>query len=125
MSILDGLVIPLPTANLELLNYLLILGMLVFLTYSGVLLGSMLLSVLYKFRATDDLNDKNNVLSKEFSDVATNSLTNAWGLGLVPFIAIIFIYAQLLHKIEVGVVNYLIVAFLLYGAGLFLIYRYI
>lgn len=124
MNILDGLVIPLPQSNLELLNYLLILGMLVFLTYSGVLLGSMILSMYFKSKATDDLNDKNNVLSKEYSDLATNNLTNAWGLGLVPFIAIIFIYAQLLHKIEVGVVNYLIIAFLMYGGALFLIYRY-
>lgn len=124
MNILDGLVIPLPQSNLELLNYLLILGMLVFLTYSGVLLGSMILSMYFKSKATDDLDDYNNVLSKEYSDLATNNLTNAWGLGLVPFLAIIFIYTQLLHKIEVGVVNYLIIAFLMYAAALFMIFRY-
>lgn len=124
MSILDGLVIPLPQSNLELLNYLLILGMLVFLTYSGVLLGSMMLSMYFKRKATDDLNDHNNALSKEYSDLATNNLANALGLGLVPFLAIIFIFTQLLYKIEVGVVNYLIVAFLIYSAALFMIHRF-
>lgn len=121
MEFLDKLVILQPEADLHLLNYLLMLGMLIFFVYSGLLFGSALLSVIFRPK---DYNPIKERLSLDYIDLVNPNSLIGFGLGVVPMLSIIFLYTQLLHDTQAPVVTYLFVAFLLYLIALGLIYLY-
>lgn len=123
MEFLDKLVIPQPDYNLNLLNYFLILGLTIFLAYSGVLSGSMSLSVYFRNKSKK-VTDNNAKLSRDYADLITDSWIYSFGLGIVPFLSIIFIYTQLLHKQPVAIVSYLTLAFLFYLVSVLLVHKY-
>jgi len=122
MEFLDSLVIPQPEYNLNLMNYLLLLGLSILLIYSGILIGSVFMSIFFKKDGSP--NSPNNKLSLEYANLITSGSANAFGLGIVPFIAIIFLYAQLLHLSPANINGLLIASFLVYVVGLIFIYRY-
>ncbi|PKL86646.1 MAG: hypothetical protein CVV22_00720 [Ignavibacteriae bacterium HGW-Ignavibacteriae-1] len=123
MEFLDKLVIPQPDYNLNLLNYFLILGLTIFLAYSGVLFGSMTLSVYFRNKSKK-ATDNNAKLSRDYADLITDNWIYSFGLGIVPLLSIIFIYTQLLHKQPVAIVTYLTIAFLFYLISLLLVHKY-
>jgi cytochrome c len=124
MDFLNNLVIPQPDYNLELLNGLLIFALMIFLVHSGILFGSMLLSVFYKPNEYSEKSKNQYLFSKEMSQLITGDLTKLLGIGLVPFLAIIMFYTQLLHNADVNVVGYLLLSFLLYFVGISFLFRY-
>ncbi|GAB1370849.1 hypothetical protein MASR1M45_09110 [Candidatus Kapaibacterium sp.] len=93
MELLDKLVIPQPEYNLVLLNYFLMLGLSIFFVYTGALYGSMILSVY--FRGKSKGFNKYSFLTKDFADIATDKKSYGYGLGVVTFLSIIFIYASI------------------------------
>jgi len=122
MELLDKLVIPQPEYNLVLLNYFLMLGLSIFFVYTGALYGSMILSVY--FRGKSKGFNKYSFLTKDFADIATDKKSYGYGLGVVTFLSIIFIYAQLLHKVDIGVVSYLFISLILYMFGISSLFAY-
>lgn len=122
MDLLDKLVIPQPEYNLVLLNYFLMLGLSIFFIYTGALYGSMLLSVFFRGKAKG--YNHQSFLTKDYADIATDKKSYGYGLGVVSFLSIIFIYAQLLHKTGVGVVSYLTIALILYVAAMMTLFNY-
>ncbi|MBX3044581.1 MAG: c-type cytochrome [Candidatus Kapabacteria bacterium] len=122
MELLDKLVIPQPEYNLVLLNYFLMLGLSIFFIYTGALYGSMIMSVYFRGKAKG--YNHFSFMTKDYADVATDKKSYGYGLGIVSFLSIIFIYAQLLHKTDVGVVSYLLVALVLYIAGMVTLFNY-
>ena len=123
MNFLDNFVIPQPDYNLNLLNVFLVLGLTIFMVYSGILFGSIILSVYYKNKSKN-FNDSYSRISLEYAGLITDKWIYGFGLGAVPFLSVIFIYMQLLHKSEVAVVNYLTLSFVLYIAGMVLAFNY-
>lgn len=123
MEFLDKLVIPQPDYNLNLLNYFLILGLSIFLAYAALLLGSTIMSVYFKNKSKSH-NDNYANLSRDYISLVTDSWIYAFGLGIIPFLAIIFIYTQLLHKQPVAIVSYLTFSFFLFLISTVLVYRY-
>lgn len=89
MEFLDKLVIPQPDYNLNLLNYFLILGLSIFLAYAALLLGSTIMSVYFKNKSKSH-NDNYANLSRDYISLVTDSWIYAFGLGIIPFLAIIF-----------------------------------
>lgn len=124
MDFLDKLVIPQPDYNLELMNGLLIFALMIFLVHSGILFGTMILSVFYKPDKYSEKNRNKYLFAKELSEVLTGNVTYLLGVGFVPFLAIIMFYTQLLHKADVNVVSYLLLALVLYSVGIYFLYRY-
>ncbi len=124
MDFLNNLVIPQPDYNLELLNGLLIFALMIFLVHSGILFGSMLLSVFYKPNEYSEKSKNQYLFSKEMSQLITGDLTKLLGIGLVPFLAIIMFYTQLLHNAEVNVVGFLLLSFLIYAVGISFLFKY-
>jgi cytochrome c551/c552 len=122
MEFLDKLIIPQPEYNLVLLNYFLMLGLSIFFIYTGALFGSMIMSVYFKGRAKGF--NHYSFLTKDYADIATDKKSYGYGLGVVSFLSIIFIYAQLLHKTDVGVVSYLVIALILYIAAMMTMFNY-
>lgn len=123
MEFLDKLVIPQPGYNLELLNYLMMIALAIFLNYTGLLFGSNLLSLIFKPSSTD--NNKNKYLiSYQYAELMTRERSYVFGLGVVPFLSIIMIYTQLLHELQVSVVGWLIASLVIYFFAVILIYSY-
>ncbi len=123
MEFLDKLVIPQPDYNLNLLNYFLILGLSIFMTYAALLLGSTLMSVYFKNKSASH-KDNFAKLSRDYISLVTDNWIYAFGLGIIPFLSIIFIYTQLLHKQPVAIVSYLTFSFILFLIAIILAYRY-
>ena len=124
MNILDKLVIPNSGANLELLRWLLLLALVIFSIYSTVLFGSSLLSYIFYFNSRKNSNENHKQISKDYIDLITPNRTMAFGLGIVPFLAIILIYTQLLHGTSAEVVKYLIYSFFIFLIAIIFLYLF-
>lgn len=124
MEFLDKLVIPQPGYNLELLNTLLILALGIFLNYSGLLFGSILLSIFFRPKNDTKSESTRSIMARQFATLMTRKREYVIGLGVVPLLSIIMIYTQLLHTIPVGVVAWQIIAFVVYLVAVLLIYSY-
>lgn len=125
MEFLDNLILPHSGTNLELLKFLLVLAQLIFLIFSGVLLGSAVMSYFFGSKARKTENPVHTRLTVDYIDLVLSGNMMAIGLGIVPLASIIMIYAQLLHNTSSNIVNLLIFssAFYLLGLSFLLIYR--
>ncbi len=124
MEFLDKLVLPMPMENLVLLGYLQMIALSALLIYSGILFGSTAISVYFNRKAKKEKTSNYAYFAKDMIDLITGSKMFAFGLGVVPFLAIIMIYMQLLHQSGAYVAKYLIFAFVIYLAAIVLIHIY-
>lgn len=124
MELFDNLVIPVGSAHIELIRYLLLTAMLLLVAYSGLLFGSMYLSINSNriFKKTKDI--RYFKLSQDYINISTGIPSMWFGLALIPFLSIILTYAQLLHGSGADVIGYLIIGFFLYLGALTAIYSY-
>ncbi len=123
MGIFNDLIILQKESNIQLLNYLLILAKLIFITYSGTLFGSYLLSLYFNFKSKKG-SQTEQLLSRDYINLITPNKTIAFALGIVPYISIIVIYAQLLYNTDSPVVLYLIWGFVFFLIALIGAYSY-
>jgi cytochrome c len=124
MDFLDKLVLPQSAEHIELLHYMLILLMALFVPFISIIFGGTFASIHYgkKFRKTKTLYYKK--FSRDVIEYVT--VNNGVGviLGIVPLIAAILIFAQLLHTAEIQTVSFLAMALLMIIVSLFMIYTY-
>ncbi len=124
MEFLDNIILPQSGSNLALLEFLLMMAKLIFVLYTGVLFGSVLLSIYFQSKTEHVSNYKYIYLSKNYIDLITTNKLMGFGLGIIPFMAIIFLYAHLLHNTQTAITLYLFYSFILFIPGLILIYSY-
>lgn len=122
MELLDKLVLPVSGDHLNLLRYLLLLAMWMFLVYSGLLYGSLFTSLYFSTKKS--INSNFSKLSKDVIDLITSAPLIWFALGIAPMIAIILIYTQLLHTIENSVISYFVFSFFFMCAGIASTYYY-
>ena len=124
MDFLDKLVLPQSAEHIELLHYMLILLLALFVPFISIIFGGTFASIHYgkKFRKTKTLYYKK--FSKDVIEYVT--VNNGVGviLGIVPLIAAILIFAQLLHTAEIQTVSFLAMSLLMIIVSLFMIYTY-
>ncbi len=124
MDFLDKLVLPQSAEHIELLHYMLILILALFVPFISIIFGGTFASIHYgkKFRKTKILYYKK--FSKDIIEYVT--VNNGVGviLGLVPLLAAILIFAQLLHTAQIQTVSFLSLSFAFLLVGLFMIYTY-
>jgi len=118
------LLLPVSGAHLQLLDIMLLLSMLMFVTYTGILFGSSLLSVHYKRKAKKTGNSHYSTLSFDIINTITSTPVIWFGLGIAPLIGTTFLYVQLLKGIETDVLAYLIGSFVFLIATLGAVYTY-
>ncbi|MFC2133740.1 c-type cytochrome [Bacteroidota bacterium] len=124
MDFLDNSVLPQSAHHVVLLKYLLVLAYLLFIPYMSVLLGSFFFSVFYNRKGNKTDEKKYLKYSKALIDLLTFNKAISLILGIVPFLSIIFSYAQLLHLSGAVVVTGFTFSFILFAASLILIYAY-
>ncbi len=124
MDFLDNLVLPQSAEHIELLHYMLILLLALFVPFISIIFGGTFASINYgkKFRKTNTLYYKK--FSKDVIEYVT--VNNGVGviLGIVPLVAAILIFAQLLHTAEIQTVSFLAMSLLMIIVALFMIYTY-
>ncbi|MEO8446272.1 MAG: c-type cytochrome [bacterium] len=124
MDFLDNLVIPATTQHLNLLKVILVLSMLIFLPFFGMLLGGTAFSVIFNAYGRKIKNKLFVRLAKDIIDkLAINRFVGV-GLGVIPMLSITFCYAQLLFEKEVISVSLLFVATLFMTISVTFIYSY-
>ncbi len=124
MDFLDNLVIPATTQHLNLLRIILVLSMLIFLPFFGMLFGGTAFSVI--FNAYGRKNNKPLFIrfAKDIIDkLAINRFVGV-GLGVIPLLAITFCYAQLMYQIDVISVSLLFVACLFMALAVNFVYTF-
>ena len=124
MDFLDKLVLPQSTEHIELLHYMLVLVLALFVPFISIVFGGTFTSIHFgkKFRKTNTLFYKK--LSKDIIEYVT--VNNGVGviLGIVPLITLILIFAQLFHTAEIQTISYLAFSLVLIIIALFMIYTY-
>ncbi len=124
MEFLDKIILPQSAEHIELLHYIMVLVLSIFLPFISLIFGGTFLSVYYsnKFRK------KNNIHYKIYSKDIIESVTvnNAVGviLGIVPLLTSILIFAQLLDQSKINTLSYLVLAFIFVTIALIMIYTY-
>ena len=124
MDFLDKLVLPQSAEHIELLHYILVLVLALFVPFISIIFGGTFASIYYgkKFRKTKVLYYKK--FSKDIIEYVT--VNNGVGviLGIVPLLTLIFIFAQLFHTSQIQSVSFLALSFAFVIVALFMIYTY-
>jgi len=127
MDILNNISIIVSGSHLEMLNTLLIIAQFLFTVFTGLMLGSLILSTRLKSKSIKEGTENSDFkerMSQEMMGLITSSPTTWFGFGLVPFLAIIVIYIQLTAGSGTSAAAVLIVGFMFYVFGLLLAYFY-
>ncbi|RPI15292.1 MAG: hypothetical protein EHM58_14470 [Ignavibacteriae bacterium] len=124
MNFFDQIVIP-PSANhLLLLHYILIISLLLFVPYLGLLLGASFYSVFFKRIGEKSGNIQHIRFAKDIIEKLTITKNAEIALGIIPVLSILFVYAQLLYKAQTIAMTVISLAVLMFIISFILIYRY-
>jgi cytochrome c len=124
MEFLDNLVLPQSAEHIALLHYMTLLVLFLFLPFISIILGGSTLSLIYKRRGEKEENSNFTRFSKDIIDICTINKSTGVILGIVPLLALILIFAQILHTTQSPAVWYLMVSLLSISSGLVYIYIY-
>lgn len=124
MGFFDSLVLPQSAEHITLLHYMTKLILFVFLPFLSVLIGGATISVFYKNKGLKENNSIFLRFAKEIIELITINKTAGLLMGLLPMLALIFIYSQLLHLAKVASVTYLIFSLVTITIGVILIFTY-
>lgn len=124
MEFLNNFVLPQSAEHIELLHYMLLIVLFLFIPFISILFGGIFLSVLYKNKANKNNNNFYLRLSKDIAEITTVNKSAGFIFGIVPLLTAILIYSQLLHNSEVTNLNYLGLALVFILISLVFIYSY-
>jgi cytochrome c len=124
MDFLDKLVIPQSSEHIQLLHYLLMLILFLFIPFMSAVFGSTILSLYYKAKGFKESNNDYLRFSKDVIETLTINKSIGLILGIVPIITTMLIYTQLLQGTNSNVSTYLIFSTFFMSIGLILIYTY-
>ncbi len=124
MEFLNNFVLPQSAEHIELLHYMLLLVLFLFIPFISIVFGGIILSVIYRKKGEKE-NDKFYLrLAKEIAEITTINKSVGFILGIAPIITAILIYSQLLHNSQVTNLNYLALSLVFVTTALIFIYSY-
>ena len=124
MEFLNNFVLPQSAEHIELLHYMLLIVLFLFIPFISIVFGGIFLSVLYKNKANKNNNNFYLRFSKDIAEITTINKSAGFIFGIVPLITSILIYSQLLHNSKVTNLNYLGLALVFIIVALVFIYSY-
>ncbi len=124
MNFIDKFVIP-PSANhILVLKYILIISMLLFIPYLGMVMGASFLSVYFKRKAKSTGRKLYLDFGRDVLDKLTFSKHAMAALGVIPMLSILFCYAQLLYQSGTSALTYILFSVDIIILALIFIYIY-
>lgn len=124
MDFLDNLVIPATTQHLNLLKIILVLSMMIFIPFFGMIFGGTAFSVIFNAYGRKNKKPLFIRFAKDIIDkLAINRFVGV-GLGVIPLLAITFCYAQLMFEVKVISVSLLFVATLFMALAVNFVYSF-
>lgn len=124
MEFFDSLVLNRSSEHIALLHYILMTIYFIFLPFSGLVLSGTLLSLIYKRKGEREKNNDYIFLAKNIIQITTINKSSGIILGVLPAFSLLLIYSQLLHSSGSAIISFLFVSFVLYLAGILMIYIY-
>ena len=117
MEFLDSFLLPLSTSNLALYQVLLTISMCIFLIYSGLLLGSAILSLFYANKTKYKNQNKYAKLSAYYINIPLFDIWFALIFAIVPFLAVLIFYYQFFHNETTQIIKLIVFSFGFYLLG--------
>jgi len=124
MDFLDKLVLPQSLDHIALLHYVAVIILFLFVPFISLVLGGSILSLYFRRKGKRDENSFAAKLSKEIIEFTTFTKGAGIGLGMAPLLALILVYAQILHNLKVVTVWFFVLSFLFISIGLVFVYTY-
>jgi cytochrome c551/c552 len=124
MEFLDNLVLPQSAEHIRLINYLLVLIFFLFIPYIGILLVTSILSLVYRGKGIREANPVYTEYSASLIRIPTLNKSVGVILGIIPFLTIILMIAQIMHRTDTSILEFLFASFIFGTIGIILIYTY-
>lgn len=124
MNFLDNFVIPSGAEHAALLNILQVITLLIFLPFTGMVLGGTLLSVFFNGKGIKENNPLYTRFAKDIMDRILVKRSAGLAFGVLPAATLTIIYAQFLMNAKIITVNFLAFSTLYYFAAIIFLYRY-
>jgi|WetSurMetagenome_2_1015567.scaffolds.fasta_scaffold06422_2 cytochrome c len=124
MNFLDNFVIPSGAEHTALLNILQVLTMLIFLPFTGMVLGGTVLSVYFNGRGIKENNPLYTRFAKDIMDKILVKKSAGFAFVVLPIATVTIIYAQFLMNAKIITVNFLVFSTLYYFIAITFLYRY-
>jgi cytochrome c len=124
MEFLNNFVLPQSSEHIELLHYMLLVVLFLFIPFIGMVFGGVLTSVIYKNKAGKENGKYYFRFAKEIVEITTINKSVGLILGVVPILTALLIYSQLLQNSNVTNLNYLALSLVLIMIALVFVYSY-
>lgn len=124
MEFLDNLVLPQSAEHIQLLHYMLMLILFLFIPFISVVFGGTILSYLYKRKFNKEGKKEFLLFAKDTIKILPVNSFVGLILGVMSLFTILLILIQLLHKSGFPTVNDLALSFFLVSFGLLFLYTY-
>ncbi len=124
MDFLDQLVIPPNETHVQVLKFILILSLMLFSAYVGILFGSSMLATFFNRRYKKSHNRRDYNFARDLMDTLTASKNVGIGLGMIPVFSITFVYAQLLFESKSITIGLMLFSAILFVFGITFIYKF-
>lgn len=124
MDFLDQLVIP-PSANhVMLLKYILTISLLLFVPYTGMMIGATYLSNYFNKKGRRMHNPMYTRFAKDIIEQLTITKSAELALGSIPVLSTTFAYAQLLYEAKTITMGIMVLSALFFIIAFVFIYKY-
>lgn len=124
MEFLDSLVLPQSKEHIQLLHYMSMIVMFLFIPFLGLLIGGTTLSVFFRKKGTKTKEQIYFRFAREIIELIAVNKKAGLFLGIVPIITLLLIYSQLLHTLKMASTAYLLFALFFIVPGVILVYTY-
>lgn len=124
MEFLDKIVLPQSSEHIQLLHYMMMLVLFMYIPFIGMLTGGLSLSLYFKRKGRITNDAKYLALSNDIIKLVTVKKTAGILLGIIPPFVLTFIFAQILHQLKIASVGYLFFGALIGLPAIILVYIY-
>ncbi|KXK04099.1 MAG: cytochrome c class I [Chlorobi bacterium OLB4] len=124
MNIFEQFVIPPSSHTLPLMDIFLILSLLLFLPFIGMLIGGTTMSMILSGISGNTGDDNYNRFSRDILNKLSVNKNVGLGLGLIPAFSITFVYAQYLYQAPAIAISIMFIGCVIYIFAFLLTYRF-
>lgn len=124
MDFLKTLALPQPAEHFQLLLFITNLIFIVFLPYFGLLLGSAAMALASERKGKRESSEQHLRLARDLAGMAVFSKSGVAFLALIPALALVFVFIQILQQTEAIAAGLMTFAFLALLTGVILQYAY-